>query len=112
MEVIVHDNNLWREYRAESEAAHRRDSEKNPPIKWRTLYSPVGEFKIVYGDNKSFFRPNVDNKIVRNDVFVVKGDKVVAQIIDYIYQYRSIDGLTSFNCLNLYKDLVIGDVNQ
>ena len=112
MKVIVHDDDLWREYRAQSEAAHRREVKENPPIRGRTLYDPVGNFTISYGDEKSYFRPNVNDKILRNDIFVMKGDKVVVQIVDFIAQYRSIDGATSFNCLHFYENLIVGSADQ
>lgn len=110
--IIIHDAELWREYRAQSEATHQRDVRAMPPIKWRTLYDPVGDFKIFYGEEKSYFRPNVQDKIIRNDIFVMKGKNVAGQIIDYVYQYRSIDGPTGFNCLQLYDDLIIGDADS
>ncbi|MBV2150323.1 hypothetical protein N5J77_00565 [Sphingobium yanoikuyae] len=112
MKVIVHDNDLWREYRAQSAAAYQREIQETPPMTGRTYYTPVGDFDTSFGKNKSHFRPNVDDKIVRDDIFITKGDKVVAQIVDYIYQYRSIDGPTGFNCLKFYKDLSVGGVDQ
>lgn len=53
MKVIVHDEKLWREYRAQSKAAHQREMRETPPIQWRALYDPVGEFKIAYGQEKN-----------------------------------------------------------
>lgn len=113
MKVIVHDEKLWREYRAQSEAAHQREMRATPPVKWRPLYVSVGEFKIAYGDEKTYFRANIDeNKIVRDDLFIMNGDKIVLQIVDFIAYYQSIDGPTSFSCLPLYENLIIGDANQ
>lgn len=113
MKVIIHDDELWREYRAQSEAAHEREIQETPPVKWRPLYVSVGEFSIAYGDNKTSARADIDeNKIVRDDLFIMKGDKVVTQIVDFIAYYRSIDGATGFNCLPYYKDLIIGEQDQ
>lgn len=108
MKVIVHDEVLWREYRAQSEAAHKREIQQDPPITWRPLYISIGDFTMTFGDNRSRSRPSIDGKIVRNDIFIIKGDKTVVQIVDFLGQYRGIDGVTALNCLGLYENLIIG----
>ena len=61
---------------------------------------------MSFGKNRTYFRPSAKNEIVRNDIFIMKGDKTVAQFVDFIYQYGSfLDGPTSFNCLHLYKGM-------
>jgi hypothetical protein len=106
MKVIVHDEKLWREYRAQSEAAYQKEILETPPMIGRTYYIPIGEFEVKFGERKTDFRANIpENKIVREDVFIMKGGKIVAQIVDFIAYYKSIDGPTGFNCLHLYKNL-------
>ena len=113
MEVIVHDEELWREYRAQSAAAHEKEVLETPPVKWRPLYVSVGQFRIAYGDKKTPTRKNIkENSIVRDDVFIMRGDKIVAQIVDFIAYFSSIDGSTGLNCLPYYKNLIIGEADR
>lgn len=109
MQVIVHDGNLWREYQKQSEIAHQREMAAEYPIAWRALYFPVGNFTIAFGEGKSFFRSSGTKKIYRDDVFVMKNDVIVAQIVDYITQIRGFDGPTDFSCLKFYDNLVLGE---
>lgn len=123
MDVIVHDEELWREYRLASIEAHRQEILQTPPMAGRTFVDPVGDFSFWYGDDKTYFRARIKaNEIVRDDVFLMKGGEIidngsrlkggeiVAQFVDYIAYYKSIDGPTGFTCMNYYRQsLTVGD---
>jgi hypothetical protein len=106
IKVIVHDEPLWRQFRSEAQAAYRKEAAENPPMTGRTYTTPIGEFKTYFGKKRTHFRPSAKNQIVRDDVFIMKGDRTVVQIVDFVYSYGgSLDGPTSFNCLHLYKGM-------
>ena len=106
IKVIVHDEPLWQQFRSEAQAAFRKEAAENPPMTGRTYSTPVGEFKTYFGKNRTYFRPSAKNEIVRDDIFIMKGNRTVAQFVDFIYSYGgSLDGPTSFNCLHLYNGM-------
>tara|TARA_R110000868_G_scaffold409282_1_gene694491 strand:+ start:767 stop:1216 length:450 start_codon:yes stop_codon:yes gene_type:complete len=106
VKIIVHDELLWQQFRSQAQAAYQKEAAQIPPMTGRTYYVGVGEFTVSFGKNRTYFRPSAKNEIVRNDLFIMKGDKTVAQIVDFTYQYGgSLDGPTSFNCLHLYKGM-------
>jgi hypothetical protein len=106
IKVIVHDEILWQQFRSEAQAAYRKEAAEKPPMTGRTYYVSVGEFKTSFGKGRTYFRPSAKNEIIRDDIFIMKGEKTVAQIVDFIYSYGgSLDGPTSFNCLHLYKGM-------
>ena len=106
VKVIVHNQALWQQFRSQAQAAYRKEAAQTPPMTGRTYYSSVGEFKVLYGKNRTYFRPAADNEIVRDDLFIMKDHKTVAQFVDFIYQYGgSLDGPTSFNCLHHYREI-------
>jgi len=109
--IIVHDAKLWREFRALSEAAHQREVRQTPPIKWRPLYVGVEGFEVYFGNDKTYFRSSADDKIVRDDLFIMNGKKIVVQIVDYTYSYRVMGTQTGLNCLKYYDELIIGNMD-
>lgn len=106
--------------------ANRLGLLESPALEGRTFVDPVDDFKIWYGVNKTFFRADIrENEVVRDDAFLIKGGEVrddgyrleggeiVAQFVDYIAYYESIDGPTGFTCLPSYrKEMTIGEPSE
>lgn len=110
VKVIVHDQSLWQQFRSQAQAAYRKEAALTPPMTGRSYHNSVGEFKVLYGTNRTYFRPSAHNEIVRDDLFIMKGGTTVAQFVDFIYQYGgSLDGPTGFNCLHHYKGIRASD---
>ena len=110
VKVIVHDQDLWQQFRSQAQAAYRKEAAQTPPMTGRTYYTSVGEFKVFFGKNRTYFRPSAHNEIVRDDLFIMKGGRIVAQFMDFIYEYGgSLDGPTGFNCLHHYKEISPSD---
>ncbi|WP_152997924.1 hypothetical protein ACNFJ7_09160 [Sphingomonas sp. HT-1] len=113
MKVIVHDKALWQEYRARSEVEHQRKMHQPHPIKSYTLYTSLEKFEVKYGHERIRNRADVaENDIIRDDLFLMKDSVVAAQIVDFIAITRSLNGLTGFTCLPLYKELIVGEENR
>lgn len=109
IKLIIHDEGLWRQYRLQSQIAHRHEMSLNPPNTGRTYWMGVGDFKMRFGEKKTLFRSTVDGKIVRDDLFILKNDKVVAQMVDYTALQKGFDGPTGYDCIGYYKGMEVSD---
>ena len=109
IKLIIHDQGLWQQYRRQSQIAHRQEMSLNPPNPGRTYWMDVGDFKMRFGEKKTFFRSSVDGKIIRDDLFILKHDKVVAQMVDFVASQRGFDGDTSYNCIGYYKGMQVSN---
>ena len=105
--LIIHDEGLWRQYRLQSQKAHKQEMPLNPPNPGRTYWMSVGDFKTRYGDKKTVFRTAVDGKIVRDDLFIMKNDKIIAQMVDFTALQKGFGFSTGYSCIEYYKGMEI-----
>jgi hypothetical protein len=108
--VIIHDANLWREYRPQAELAFQQNRQRWGPETGKALFEPVDGFSRVYGEGKADSRHFTDDKIVRNDIFLMKGEKTVVQLVDFTVAFQTIETKTGFSCLRFVPSLYnLGD---
>ena len=122
-QVIVHDEKLWEEYKIlaerrfqESDVEYRAwiNSDQGPKVSdmpehtIRMYLESVNGFEQRFGSSighirpKESYRPYTDGKIIRDDLFLMKDNKVVIQVVDYIVAWETIDNLNGFHCLGHY----------
>jgi hypothetical protein len=105
--VVVDDDVLWRQYRAQAKLAFQSRRAKWGLDTGRMLFEPVGGFREAYGENAAPSRPEVGKSITRNDIAIFKGKTKVAHAVDYIYSYQTLTHRAFFTCLmfdNLYNE--------
>jgi hypothetical protein len=122
-QVIVHDEKLWEEYKIlaersfqESDVEYRAwiNSDQGPKVSdmpehtIRMYLESVDGFEERFGSSIGQIRPvgvprpYTDGKIIRDDRFLMKDNKVVIQVVDYIGAWQTIDNLNGLDCLGHY----------
>jgi hypothetical protein len=126
MQIIVHNTRLWQEYKALSELAYQKraaeylaykiDVEKKmvnpktstlPSIAQRLPSEPVEGYVELYGEGRTRHRPSSDNRITKNDIYIVKDGEEVVQLVDYIVSLTSLDGSTPYTCYGMYPPVYL-----
>jgi DNA polymerase I len=128
MKVIVHDEKLWQEYKILSEIAYQQkeieyrawiNSDAGPKevegglgvpasAGRASLLEHVEGFDQRYGPSIKNIRPAystrpyTNGQILRDDLFLMKGDKVVIQVVDYIVAYQTLGAQMGFDCQGHY----------
>jgi hypothetical protein len=127
MKVIVHDEKLWREYKELAEISYLKSDDEYrswinsdagpkevegglgvPASAGRMYLEPVEGFDQRYGPSIKNIRPAystrpyTNGQILRDDLFLMKGDKVVIQVVDYIVAYQTLGAQMGFDCLGHY----------
>lgn len=125
--VIVHDEKLWREYKLLAEISYQKSDDeyqdflksdkgpkrvsggiKIPNHQVRMNLEYVEGFDERYGSSFNNIRPMMtnlpysDGKIIRDDLFLMKKNKIVIQVVDYIIAWQTIDNLNGLDCLGHY----------
>ena len=107
--LIVRDPALWAEFQDGSDRAFEARRTRFGPATGRATIESVPGFDEKYGANLADDRIFPEGRIVRSDVFIVRGKQIVAQYVDFIGKFSSIDGSTNLYCLGLYPELYRSD---
>lgn len=102
--VLIHNEIMWNEYvEGSNEAFQKRKSE----FSGTKLSVPehVFGFDIKFGEDLMDDPTFISRKILRNDIFILKNQIIVAQFVDFTSSYKSMDGKTNFSCTGWYPDL-------
>lgn len=102
--IIIKDEKLWDVYRKIAEINYRKRSNNSQYKTEKMIFESVDGFEVKFGVNKSWQRSDVHyNKIMRDDVFLVKNNAVVVQLVDYVLVLKGIGGPSGFDCLGFYN---------
>ena len=102
--LIVRNPALWAEFQDESRRAFEARRKRFGPETERATIEAVPGFDQKYGPDLADSRYFRDEKIERNDIFIVHGDQIVAQYVDFTASLRSIDGATNLYCLGSHPE--------
>ena len=102
--LIVRNPGLWAEFQDRSRRAFEARRERFGPETERAIIEAVPGFDQKYGPDLADNRDFGDEKIKRNDIFIVHGDQIVAQYVDFTASLRSIDGATNLYCLGSHPE--------
>lgn len=73
----------------------------------RRFGSSIGQIRPV-----GVPRPYTDGKIIRDDLFLMKDNEVVIQVVYYIAAWQTIDNLNGLDCIGhygiIYTDKSVG----
>lgn len=108
--LVIHDRQLWAEYEQEANATYQaRKASFTETERNAAEYAPG--FQQRYGAELSEAPETKDGEVVRQDLFIMKGDTTVAQYVNY-YARSDAAGSTIKTCLGsfpeLYSDRKIG----
>lgn len=105
--IVVNNEELWQQYLSKSRLAYEKRLAEFGPAAEPDFPEVVDGFDESYGENGSRVRPFTADRVVRNNIYIKKGEKVVATVTDFLTEYRSIDGPVRITCVEVYRDLFL-----
>ena len=102
--VIVHDTLYWNIYFELSNEVFIKRKNDFPETE-RSLTEYVEGFDFKFGPQLKNERTSVSEGIVRDDIFLLKNGKIVAQYVDFIATYTVLGTTNSLNCTGLFPKL-------
>lgn len=105
--VVIHNHDLWNQYvLGADQAFHDRQRDFGEKAE-RSLIEAVPGYEMRFGsdlEERSTYKPG---EIVRDDIFFLKDDVIVAQFIDFTVAYEAVHGLSGLRCTGRFPDLYL-----
>lgn len=108
--IIVHERLLWDEYTQAARKNYLRRLEENAfggTESRREAVEYVPGYSQRFGGAKTEFRDSLPGQIIRNDLFLYKGNVLVAQYVDYIVGFKTIASQTGSSCVTAFPHLYL-----
>jgi hypothetical protein len=102
--VIVHDKLYWNRYLYLANEVFIKRKNDFPETE-RSVTEYVAGFEFKFGDQLKNERTSFPEGIVRDDIFLLKNGKIVAQYVDFIASYTVLGTPNSLNCTGLFPKL-------
>ncbi len=106
--LVILEPALWKKYTEGAKLVFEARRSQFGLETEQAIIEAVPGFEERYGSALSEKRQFVDDKVIRDDVFITFNGNVVAQYVDFTASLRSIDGATGLTCLSLYPELYEG----
>jgi hypothetical protein len=107
--TIVLDRELWREWLTQARAQADDISRSFGEVSAVTGFEAVPGFEIRYGRELKIGRDYPPYTIRQEDIYLVKGRRIVAKFIDFIVRIRGIGSDTQSSCFGTYSDRYFGE---
>ncbi len=102
-QTIVHDEELWRDHIIGSNRSYLARKSEFPETE-RAMPEYVEGFEERFGSQLKMDRTRVDGKVNRDDIYILKNGKVVAQLVDFVLP-ASGSGVGVIGCTGLFREL-------
>jgi hypothetical protein len=102
--TIVHDAALWDEFIAGSNQNYL-ERQREFPKTGKALPEYVAGFEERFGAGLTKNRTMVDGKVNRDDIYILKNDKIVGQFVDFVLPSYGFGGTGGINCTGLFPEL-------
>lgn len=105
--IIVHDRVLWKEYVIGANKSYQELVNQSPEPFDRSVPDHADGFEQRFGAKLSENRADgaAVGEISRDDIYVLKDGKVVAQFVDYVLPASGISGGGVYACTGLFSNL-------
>lgn len=101
--LIVHDQALWADYLEEADETYASRAARFPDTE-RVIVEYAPSFQQKFGTDLTDQPATADGEVVRQDLFIVKGDRKVAQFVNF-YARDDFAGKTIRACLGNFPEL-------